>query len=61
MPPYSLIWLVVTPLLLGRQGLAARFWEELLLAMVGEQFDVGNEICGAKLSVRYNEDIISLW
>ena len=34
---------------------------ELLLAIVGEQFDVGNEICGAKLSIRFSEDIISLW
>ena len=32
-----------------------------MLAIVGEQFDVGNEICGAVISVRYNEDIISLW
>ncbi len=29
--------------------------------MVGEQFDVGTEICGAKLSIRFSEDIISLW
>lgn len=43
------------------KGLAARFWEELLIAIVGEQFDVGNEICGAKLSVRFSEDVISLW
>ncbi|RHZ30277.1 hypothetical protein DYB31_004388, partial [Aphanomyces astaci] len=34
-------------------------WE--VLAIVGEQFDVGNEICGAVMSIRYNEDIISLW
>ena len=32
-----------------------------MLAIIGEQFDVGNEICGAVISVRYNEDIISLW
>lgn len=32
-----------------------------VLAIIGEQFDVGNEICGAVISVRYNEDIISLW
>jgi len=32
-----------------------------VLAIVGEQFDVGNEICGAVISIRYNEDIISLW
>lgn len=29
--------------------------------MIGEQFDVGNEICGAVISVRYNEDILALW
>lgn len=43
------------------KGLAARFWEELLLGIIGEQFGVGNEICGAVLSIRYSEDIISLW
>lgn len=32
-----------------------------LLAIIGEQFIVGNEICGAVISVRGNEDIISLW
>ena len=42
-----------------RKGVAHRYWETLLLAMVGEQFE--NDICGAVLSVRYNEDIISLW
>ncbi|CAM9708071.1 unnamed protein product, partial [Phaeothamnion confervicola] len=44
-----------------KKGLAGRYWEELLLAVIGEQFDVGNEICGCVVSVRYNEDIISLW
>lgn len=32
-----------------------------LLAVVGEQFDVGNEICGAVVSIRHSEDIISVW
>lgn len=32
-----------------------------LLAIVGEQFDVGDEICGAVLSIRSSEDIISVW
>lgn len=32
-----------------------------LLAIIGEQFIVGNEICGAVISIRSNEDIISLW
>ncbi|ETV98265.1 hypothetical protein H310_08979 [Aphanomyces invadans] len=44
-----------------RKGIASRYWEDLVLAIIGEQFDVGNEICGAVMSIRYNEDIISLW
>jgi translation initiation factor 4E len=44
-----------------KKGLAARYWEELILAIIGEQFDAGNEICGAVVSVRYSEDIIYLW
>lgn len=44
-----------------RKGVASRYWEDLVLAIIGEQFDVGNEICGAVVSIRYNEDIISLW
>jgi translation initiation factor 4E len=44
-----------------KKGLSSYYWEELLLAMIGEQFDVGHEICGAVLSVRHGEDIISVW
>ncbi|TKR81071.1 hypothetical protein L596_015009 [Steinernema carpocapsae] len=44
-----------------RKGLASRIWENLMLAMIGEQFNVGNEICGAVCSVRNTEDIISIW
>ena len=36
-------------------------WTLKLLAILGEQFIVGNEICGAVISIRSNEDIISLW
>ena len=32
-----------------------------LNAVSGEQFMVGPEICGARLSVRYNEGLLSLW
>ena len=32
-----------------------------LLAVIGEQFDVGDEICGVVLSVRPHEDILALW
>ncbi|KAJ0408127.1 hypothetical protein P43SY_002097 [Pythium insidiosum] len=44
-----------------RKGIASRYWEDLVLAIIGEQFDVGNEICGAVVSIRYTEDVISLW
>jgi translation initiation factor 4E len=44
-----------------KKGLASRYWEELVLAIIGEQFDVGHEICGAVVSIRHNEDIISVW
>ncbi|CAG2062015.1 unnamed protein product [Timema podura] len=29
--------------------------------MLGEQFMVGEEICGAVVSIRFQEDIISVW
>lgn len=44
-----------------RKGLASRCWENLILAILGEQFMVNDEICGAVVSVRYQEDIISVW
>ncbi|XP_011500073.1 PREDICTED: eukaryotic translation initiation factor 4E type 2 [Ceratosolen solmsi marchali] len=44
-----------------RKGLVSRCWENLILAMLGEQFMVGEEICGAVVSIRFQEDIICLW
>ncbi|XP_022238913.1 eukaryotic translation initiation factor 4E type 2-like isoform X1 [Limulus polyphemus] len=44
-----------------RKGLASRCWENLILAILGEQFMVGEEICGAMIAVRFQEDIISVW
>lgn len=44
-----------------RKGLGSRYWEELVLAIIGEQFDVGDEICGAVISVRAAEDVLSVW
>ncbi|XP_073479089.1 eukaryotic translation initiation factor 4E type 2-like isoform X1 [Aquarana catesbeiana] len=44
-----------------RKGLASRFWENIILAMVGEQFMVGEEICGVVVSIRFQEDILSIW
>ncbi|KAG0180162.1 Eukaryotic translation initiation factor 4E type 2 [Apophysomyces sp. BC1021] len=44
-----------------KKGLASRYWESLVLAIIGDQFDVNDEICGAVLSIRASEDIISVW
>jgi hypothetical protein len=33
----------------------------LLFAVIGEQFDVGNEICGIVVSCRMHEDVVSIW
>lgn len=61
-----------------RKGLADRIWEDLVLAIIGDQFvdcetdspadgkegegkEEWPEICGCTISVRQNEDIISIW
>ncbi|KAM7217452.1 Translation Initiation factor eIF- 4e-like domain containing protein [Rhypophila decipiens] len=45
-----------------KKGVADRYWEDLLLAIVGEQFgDASDEVCGVVLSVRNGEDILSIW
>ncbi|GKU92457.1 hypothetical protein SLEP1_g6179 [Rubroshorea leprosula] len=36
-------------------------WLYTLLAMIGEQFDHGDEICGAVVSVRAKQEKIALW
>jgi len=46
-----------------RKGLSSRYWEEILLGMIGGQFAgvPDGEICGAVVSIRYSEDIVSVW
>lgn len=45
-----------------KKGVADRYWEDLLLAIVGDQFAEGSdEVCGAVLSVRSGEDVLSIW
>ncbi|KAJ5379503.1 Eukaryotic translation initiation factor [Penicillium cosmopolitanum] len=45
-----------------KKGVADRYWEDLLMAMVGDQFaEAGDEVCGAVLSVRGGEDVLSVW
>lgn len=51
-------WIIRMP-----KGLASRYWEEIILALIGGQFAgvPDGEICGAVLSVRYSEDILGVW
>lgn len=44
-----------------KKVVSGRFWEDLVLALVGDQLDFGDNICGAVLSIRFNEDILSVW
>lgn len=45
-----------------KKGVADRYWEDILLAIVGDQFaEAGEEVCGAVLSVRSGEDVLSVW
>ena len=44
------------------KGGSDRYWEDLLLAIVGDQFmEAGDEVCGAVLSVRSGEDMLNVW
>lgn len=45
-----------------KKGVSDRYWEELLMALIGDQFmEAGEEVCGAVLSVRSGEDVFSIW
>ncbi|MCO5601402.1 hypothetical protein L7F22_055522 [Adiantum nelumboides] len=37
------------------------YWLDTLLALIGEQFDEADEICGVVVSIRPRQDKISLW
>jgi translation initiation factor 4E len=45
-----------------KKGVADRYWEDLLFALVGDQFaEASDEVCGAVISMRSGEDVISIW
>ncbi|TKY71917.1 Eukaryotic translation initiation factor 4E-1 [Spatholobus suberectus] len=44
-----------------QKGKSDTSWLYTLLAMIGEQFDHGDEICGAVVNVRNRQDKIALW
>jgi translation initiation factor 4E len=38
-----------------------KYWEDLVLAMLGEQFSTENEINGLVIGLKPNSDTISIW
>lgn len=45
-----------------RNELLDHYWLELLMAVIGEQFDDhGEQICGLVINVRQKGDKVSLW
>ncbi|PQE33670.1 translation initiation factor 4e protein [Rutstroemia sp. NJR-2017a WRK4] len=44
-----------------KKGVADRYWEELVFAIAGDEFEASEEVCGVVLSVRNGEDILSIW
>ncbi|KAI1643138.1 translation initiation factor eIF4e [Daldinia loculata] len=45
-----------------KKGVADRYYEDLLMACVGDQFgDEADELCGVVLSMRNGEDVLSIW
>jgi translation initiation factor 4E len=51
-------WIIRLP-----KGLASRYWEEVIMALIGGQFPglPDGEICGLVISIRYSEDILGVW
>ncbi|XP_010272662.1 PREDICTED: eukaryotic translation initiation factor 4E-1-like [Nelumbo nucifera] len=49
-------WTISSP-----RGRADTWWLYTLLTMIGEQFEHGEEICGAVINVRGKQEKISLW
>ncbi len=46
-----------------KKAASPRCWENVVLAMIGDQFgqSAGEEICGAVVSTKANEDCVSVW
>eukprot|EP00245_Coleochaete_scutata_P007312 TRINITY_DN22514_c0_g1_i1.p1 TRINITY_DN22514_c0_g1~~TRINITY_DN22514_c0_g1_i1.p1 ORF type:complete len:232 (-),score=37.84 TRINITY_DN22514_c0_g1_i1:211-906(-) len=40
---------------------SGRYWEELVMALVGDLLEMGDSVCGIVLSVRFGDDILSVW
>ena len=38
-----------------------KYWEDIVLSMIGEQFSQQNEILGVQISLRPQQDTLSIW
>ncbi|KAL4190520.1 hypothetical protein AMTRI_Chr07g76120 [Amborella trichopoda] len=45
----------------NRKPMLETMWLETLMALIGEQFEEGEDICGVVASVRARQDKLSLW
>ncbi|XP_078440400.1 eukaryotic initiation factor 4E protein [Wolffia australiana] len=48
-------------LVCGRKSTLESMWLETLMALIGEQFDETEDICGVVASVRQRQDKLALW
>jgi translation initiation factor 4E len=44
-----------------RKQATSKAFEDLALALIGEQFEVPELVCGIACSIRFQEDILSIW
>lgn len=45
-----------------KRRVADRYWEEMLLAIIGEQFEHSEDLCGVVISSRATgDDVLSIW
>lgn len=44
-----------------QKGYSNRLWEDLLLALIGNQFERGDQICGIEVRTKHKGDTISVW
>lgn len=38
-----------------------RVWEDMLLAFIGDTYNLGNEVCGLVLTCKHNEHTLAVW
>eukprot|EP00188_Purpureofilum_apyrenoidigerum_P003007 Plantae.Rhodophyta-Purpureofilum_apyrenoidigerum.ctg30525.p1 GENE.Plantae.Rhodophyta-Purpureofilum_apyrenoidigerum.ctg30525~~Plantae.Rhodophyta-Purpureofilum_apyrenoidigerum.ctg30525.p1 ORF type:complete len:211 (-),score=30.98 Plantae.Rhodophyta-Purpureofilum_apyrenoidigerum.ctg30525:78-710(-) len=44
-----------------KKGICNQAFEDLAMAFIGEQLDESDIVCGIALSIRFQEDVLSLW